>query len=77
MLSRALDVGCATGRMSFELAAVFNEVIGIDIAELCIQKANTLKNEGCVSYKISLEGELTEEHKALVNPKIVSLGLQH
>lgn len=73
MLSRALDVGCATGRISFELAAAFNEVIGLDISELCVNKANQLKNEGKVTYNVTLEGTLVQKNNAIVNPNIVSL----
>lgn len=38
---RALDLGCAVGRTSFELARVFAEVVGLDLSSRFIEAANT------------------------------------
>ncbi|MDM5272181.1 5-histidylcysteine sulfoxide synthase [Sulfurovum sp. zt1-1] len=55
---RALDVGCAIGRSSFELAREFDEVIGVDFSARFIQQAQLLKEEGVLRYSIPIEGEL-------------------
>ncbi|MEM7791223.1 MAG: putative 4-mercaptohistidine N1-methyltransferase [Verrucomicrobiota bacterium] len=44
--ARALDLGCAVGRSSFELARFCQEVIGIDYSNAFINAANRLKDEG-------------------------------
>lgn len=43
---RALDLGCAVGRSTFELARNCREVIGIDSSGAFIEAANRLKMEG-------------------------------
>jgi len=58
--NRALDIGCAIGRSSFELAREFDEVVGIDYTARFIQLADRLKEDGSLSYSIPTEGELVE-----------------
>ncbi len=60
---RALDLGCAIGRSSFELAKGFEEVIGIDFSARFIQNAQKLKDEGILRYSIPIEGDLQEFHQ--------------
>ena len=43
---RALDLGCAVGRSTFELARHFKEVIGIDFSQAFVDAANQLKQDG-------------------------------
>lgn len=45
-LGRALDLGCAVGRSTFELARHFGEVIGIDFSQAFIDAANRMRVEG-------------------------------
>ena len=42
----ALDLGCALGRSSFELARIAQSVIAIDFSAAFIRSAETLKREG-------------------------------
>ncbi|MCZ8014355.1 MAG: 5-histidylcysteine sulfoxide synthase [Limnobacter sp.] len=58
MQGRALDLGCATGRSSFELARAFDKVIGIDFSALFIQVGARLLDTGTVRYTLPDEGEL-------------------
>lgn len=58
LLGKALDLGCATGRSSLELARVFNKVIGIDFSTLLIQVGIRLKETGTIRYTLPDEGEL-------------------
>ena len=69
--SRALDIGCAVGRSSFELTQKFEEVVGIDFSQSFVDACNHLKDQGKVTYFIPTEGELTERLEARVDPTLV------
>ena len=56
--TKALDIGCAIGRSSFELARGFDEVIGVDFSTRFIQEAQKMKEEGVLRYVMPTEGEL-------------------
>lgn len=58
---KCLDMGCAVGRSSFELARYFDEVIGVDFSARFIQAADRLKKLGKINYQVTTEGSLTEE----------------
>jgi len=68
--NRALDVGCAVGRTTFELTRIFNEVIGIDSSLSFINACNNLKDLGRMEYKITTEGDLHEDYVAIVDPEL-------
>ncbi len=55
---KALDVGCAIGRSSFELAREFDEVVGVDFSARFISLATKLKEEGSIGYTFPTQGEL-------------------
>ncbi len=55
---KALDVGCAIGRSTFELARGFDEVIGVDFSARFIQEAEYIKENGILRYSMPTEGEL-------------------
>lgn len=57
--SRALDVGCAVGRASFELSAGCAEVIGIDYSENFIRAAEAIQTRGAIAYEKVEQGERT------------------
>jgi putative 4-mercaptohistidine N1-methyltranferase len=54
---RALDLGCAVGRASFELAKHFVHVDGIDFSAHLIQQAIKLQEEGHIKYTVITEGD--------------------
>ena len=56
---RALDIGCAVGRASFELAKQFDHVDGIDFSARFIQSACRLQEQGTIRYTIPAEGALS------------------
>ncbi len=56
--ARALDLGCAVGRSSFELARVCSSVIGIDFSASFIRAAESLRAGGELAYSRVDEGEL-------------------
>jgi 5-histidylcysteine sulfoxide synthase/putative 4-mercaptohistidine N1-methyltranferase len=59
--SKALDLGCATGRASFELAKSFDVVEGIDFSARFISVGVKLKNEGMITWNTVQEGEISEK----------------
>ena len=69
---KALDIGCATGRSSFELARYFDEVIGIDFSARFIQVGVSMKNSGAIHYERQGEGEL----KSKVSVTLQELNLE-
>lgn len=55
---RALDLGCATGRTSFELATEFDYVDAIDFSARLIETPTALQKKGSKRYVIQDEGDL-------------------
>lgn len=57
--SKALDLGCATGRMTFELAKYFDKVTGLDFSARFIRIGTQLKETGKLNYVRQEEGQLS------------------
>ena len=57
--ARALDIGCAVGRSSFELSKSCEEVIGIDFAHSFIDAAERIRTTGEHPYAYTVEGKIT------------------
>ena len=57
---RALDLGCATGRSSFELATQFEHVDAVDFSANLIRVPSHLQKTGLQRYVIQDEGELVQ-----------------
>ena len=64
--SRALDLGCAVGRSSFELARMCREVVAIDYSRRFIEAAQRLQADGKLAYERVDEGTLTTPLTACV-----------
>lgn len=56
--NRALDMGCATGRSSFELAKIYDHVDAVDFSARLIEAPSALQSSGAQRYVIQQEGEL-------------------
>ncbi len=56
---RALDIGCAVGRSSFELAKQIPHVDALDFSARFIRNALSLREHGQLRYMITDEGELS------------------
>ena len=67
---RALDLGCAVGRSSFELARHCREVVGIDFSANFIRAATELRDHGSLPYLRTDEGRLTTPLEARVSAEI-------
>jgi 5-histidylcysteine sulfoxide synthase/putative 4-mercaptohistidine N1-methyltranferase len=55
---KALDIGCASGRATFELARYFDQVTGIDFSARFIGQGIALTETGTLRYTLADEGEL-------------------
>lgn len=60
---RALDLGCAAGRASFELARQFDAVVGLDFSARFINLGVALAEQGLLRYTLIEEGELVSYHE--------------
>ncbi len=58
--ARALDLGCAVGRSSFELARHCSEVVGIDFSQRFVDAAETLRVKGQLAYMFVVEGAIRQ-----------------
>ena len=59
---RALDLGCAVGRSSFELSRACREVVGLDYSQSFITAAETIRTEGSLLYNCREEAS---RHRSL------------
>jgi len=59
--TRALDLGCAVGRSSFELRRHFDEVVGIDFSTRFVAEAERMRSQKCVTIHAPREGDATDE----------------
>ena len=57
-MNHALDLGCATGRASFELAHGFDKVTGIDFSARFVQVGVDLKINKKVNFQRIIEGDI-------------------
>lgn len=62
-MSRALDLGCAVGRSTFELARGFGTVTGVDFSQGFIDTANAIKKSSSIRYSLKDEGDLFSEYE--------------
>lgn len=68
--ARALDLGCAVGRSTFELARHCREVTGIDYSRAFISAAEKIRKHGSLDYEYPVEGERTARAAAVVPPGV-------
>jgi putative 4-mercaptohistidine N1-methyltranferase len=57
--ARALDIGCAVGRATFELAGYCREVIGLDYSQAFVAAAEKIRTDGELAYQYAIEGTRT------------------
>jgi putative 4-mercaptohistidine N1-methyltranferase len=59
--ARALDLGCAVGRSSFELGRHFDEVLGIDFSGRFVAAAEQMQRQRLMTIRVPREGDATDE----------------
>jgi putative 4-mercaptohistidine N1-methyltranferase len=57
-VERALDLGCAVGRSTFELSRWAREVVGIDLSHRFVAAANHVRKNGRIEIRRVEEGEI-------------------
>jgi len=63
-LGHALDLGCAVGRATFELAkGGFRQVTGLDFSTRFFRLATRMQQEGYLRYALTEEGEIVSFHE--------------
>ena len=71
--ARALDLGCAVGRSSYELARVSTEVIAIDYSQSFVDAAEAIRDGGILDYprldEANAQTLLQAERPAIAEPK--------
>ncbi|PKO94651.1 MAG: SAM-dependent methyltransferase [Betaproteobacteria bacterium HGW-Betaproteobacteria-10] len=67
----ALDLGCATGRATFELARHFDKVTGLDFSARFIGLGSQFAEQGTLRYTLTDEGELVSYRER----RLTDLGL--
>jgi putative 4-mercaptohistidine N1-methyltranferase len=60
---KALDLGCASGRTTFELARHFKSVTGMDFSARLIGSGVAMVEQGVLRYTLPDEGELLSWHE--------------
>ena len=61
--TKALNIGCKTGRSAFELAVEFENVTGVDFTARMIRIGVELKDKGYTQYTLPEEGEIVSFHQ--------------
>jgi putative 4-mercaptohistidine N1-methyltranferase len=69
-VSRALDLGCAVGRSTFELTRWADDVIGIDLSSQFIAAAQAIQEAGEVQIRILEEGQRSTAVTRRLDPQI-------
>lgn len=63
----ALDIGCAVGRLSFELTRAHDRVIGMDNSWAFIHKAREILHYKRVNFEMIIEGHISKLHRCELN----------
>ena len=66
----ALDIGCAVGGSTFELARHFAVVEGLDYSRAFVTAARLMKERGALQYTCFREGEVTRKLRGSVHERI-------
>jgi putative 4-mercaptohistidine N1-methyltranferase len=74
--TRALDIGCAVGRFTFELSHVADEVVGIDNSNRFILAAQNIAKKKAAKVQIQESGSIFSNHRVSL-PKAARPGKVH
>lgn len=64
----ALDIGCAVGRLTFEMTKTHDRAVGIDTSLSFIRAARDLMTKQCLEFDLIIEGEITEKRSGNLDP---------
>lgn len=75
-IRNALDIGCAVGRSTFELARRASHVLGVDFSRAFIDAANMMKREREMWCEVIVEGNQTRKYLVRVPEEINSANVR-
>lgn len=64
----ALDIGCAVGRLTFEMTKTHDRAVGIDTSLSFIRAARKLISQQHLEFDLIIEGEITERKSSDLDP---------
>jgi len=73
MRNKALDIGCAVGRTSYELAKEFKQVVGLDFTSRLIGIGYHLQEYGYLEWDVNVQGDIKQHYKITAK----ELGIDH
>ena len=65
---RALDIGCAVGRLTFEMTKTHDRAIGIDTSLSFIRAARNIMTRKRLEFDLIIEGEITDRRSSILDP---------
>jgi len=68
--TKALDLGCAVGRSTFELTRNFDRVDGVELSPVFVDTANQMKEKGNLKYQIPSEIDSMVEFSASLDSSL-------
>nr|XP_039263367.1 uncharacterized protein LOC120339330 isoform X1 [Styela clava] len=63
---KCLEIGCAVGRSTFELARTFKRAVGLDYSHAFLGTCEVLSKIKRLEYEAIVEGHLTTKHVAVI-----------
>ena len=67
----ALDIGCAVGRLTFEMTRTHDRAVGVDTSLSFIRAARNLMARRHLEFDLIVEGEITERRASDLDPDFV------
>jgi SAM-dependent methyltransferase/uncharacterized protein YbaR (Trm112 family) len=64
----ALDIGCAVGRLTFEMTRTHGRAVGIDTSLSFIRAARNISARRHLEFDLIIEGEITEKRSSSLDP---------
>lgn len=70
---KVLDLGCAVGRSTLELAKTFDQVVGVDFSARFVQVGHQMVENGRIRYRIPIEGSIFAHREAVLGSADIPL----
>ena len=64
----ALDIGCAVGRLTFEMTKTHDRAVGVDTSLSFIRAARKIMAQRHLEFDLIMEGEITERRASPLDP---------
>lgn len=64
----ALDIGCAVGRLTFEMTKTHDRAVGVDTSIQFVRAARDIAARKELKFDLIMEGQITEEKESRLDP---------